>query len=174
MKRRSIQFVAGAAFIAAAGITAFGSSHREAPGITGRPKLDGTDFYAFRSYEPGREGYVTLIANYIPLQDAYGGPNFFAWIRTRSTKSTWTTTATRARTSPSSFGSQTSTGTSPCRRAAKNIPIPLINIGPIGPNPGDTANLNALETYSVRIIRGDRRTGVASCCATRQLERTAS
>ncbi len=31
----------------------------------------------FRSYEPGREGYVTFIANYIPLQDGYGGPNFF-------------------------------------------------------------------------------------------------
>jgi hypothetical protein len=32
----------------------------------------------FRSYEPGREGYVTFIANYIPLQDPYGGPNYFA------------------------------------------------------------------------------------------------
>ena len=41
------------------------------------PKVDGTDFYVFRSYEPGREGYVTFIANYLPLQDGYGGPNFF-------------------------------------------------------------------------------------------------
>jgi hypothetical protein len=40
--------------------------------------VDGTDFYMFRSYEPGRAGYVTLIANYQPLQDAYGGPNYFA------------------------------------------------------------------------------------------------
>ena len=32
----------------------------------------------FRSYEPGRDGYVTLIANYQPLQDAYGGPNYFS------------------------------------------------------------------------------------------------
>ena len=32
----------------------------------------------FRSYESGRAGYVTLIANYVPLQDAYGGPNYFA------------------------------------------------------------------------------------------------
>jgi hypothetical protein len=53
------------------------SSHREAPAIAEMPKVDGTDFYMFRSYEPGREGFVTLIANYIPLQDAYGGPNFF-------------------------------------------------------------------------------------------------
>ena len=31
----------------------------------------------FNSYEPGRAGYVTLVANYLPLQDAYGGPNYF-------------------------------------------------------------------------------------------------
>ncbi len=54
------------------------SSHREAPFITKNPKVDGTDFYAFNSYEPGRAGFVTLIANYQPLQDAYGGPNYFS------------------------------------------------------------------------------------------------
>ena len=54
------------------------SSHREAPFITENPKVDATDFYAFRSYEAGREGFVTLIANYNPLQDAYGGPNYFS------------------------------------------------------------------------------------------------
>ena len=53
------------------------SSHREAPFVTEHPKVDGTDFYMFRSYEEGRDGFVTLIANYIPLQDAYGGPNYF-------------------------------------------------------------------------------------------------
>ena len=58
------------------------SSHREAPSIAGSPRVDGTDFYMFNSYEGvaangsgGRSGYVTLIANYLPLQDAYGGPN---------------------------------------------------------------------------------------------------
>jgi hypothetical protein len=59
----------------AAADTATASSHREAPFITAHPKVDGTDFYMFRSYEAGRQDYVTLIANYIPLEDAYGGPN---------------------------------------------------------------------------------------------------
>lgn len=54
------------------------SSHREAPNISRFPTLDSTDFYAFNSYEQGRGDYVTLIANYIPLQDGYGGPNYFA------------------------------------------------------------------------------------------------
>src|SRR3979490_2854041 len=58
-------------------LIALASSHREAPFIAGSPRVDGTDFYMFRSYEPGRSTYVTFIANYIPLQDAYGGPNYF-------------------------------------------------------------------------------------------------
>src|SRR5712672_4751813 len=58
-------------------LCALASSHREAPSIAGLPRVDGTDFYMFRSYEPGRSAYVTFIANYIPLQDAYGGPNYF-------------------------------------------------------------------------------------------------
>jgi len=58
-------------------LCALASSHREAPSIAGLPRLDGTDFYMFRSYEPGRSAYVTFIANYIPLQDPYGGPNYF-------------------------------------------------------------------------------------------------
>src|SRR4051812_13936289 len=51
------------------------SSHREAPFITEQPKVDATDFYMFRSYEPGRAWYVTLVANDSPLQAAYGGPS---------------------------------------------------------------------------------------------------
>jgi len=31
----------------------------------------------FSSYETGRAGYVTLLANYQPLQSPYGGPNYF-------------------------------------------------------------------------------------------------
>src|SRR5262245_25058344 len=76
MKRLTGGLIAGA-LLAAAGVTLQGSSHREAPGITKTPKVDGTDFYMFRSYEAGRSSYVTLIANYLPLQDGYGGPNYF-------------------------------------------------------------------------------------------------
>jgi hypothetical protein len=54
------------------------SSHREAPFITTAPKVDGTDFCMFRSYETGRADGVSLIANCQPLQDANGGPNCFA------------------------------------------------------------------------------------------------
>lgn len=55
------------------------SSHREAPLIIADPLADNTDVYAFRSYEPGREGFVTLIANWIPFQEPSGGPHFYKW-----------------------------------------------------------------------------------------------
>jgi Domain of unknown function (DUF4331) len=51
------------------------SSHREAPEISKDPVADNTDVYAFVS--PDKPDSVTLIANYIPLEDPAGGPNFF-------------------------------------------------------------------------------------------------
>ncbi len=51
------------------------SSHREAPEIAKDPVADGTDVYAFVS--PDKPGTVTLIANFIPLQQPNGGPNFY-------------------------------------------------------------------------------------------------
>lgn len=53
------------------------SSHGEAPLISMDRFADNTDTYAFRSVEAGRENYVTLIANYIPLQEPSGGPQWF-------------------------------------------------------------------------------------------------
>jgi len=51
------------------------SSHREAPEIAKDPVADSTDVYAFVS--PDLPGTVTLIANYVPLQEPSGGPNFY-------------------------------------------------------------------------------------------------
>jgi hypothetical protein len=51
------------------------SSHREAPEISKDPVADSTDLYAFVS--PDRPEYVTIIANYIPLEEPAGGPNFY-------------------------------------------------------------------------------------------------
>ena len=51
------------------------SSHREAPEISKDPVADSSDLYAFVS--PDKPDHVTIIANYIPLQSAAGGPNFY-------------------------------------------------------------------------------------------------
>jgi hypothetical protein len=137
------------------------SSHREAPFITTAPKVDGTDFYLFRSYEPGREGFVTLIANYQPLQDAYGGPNYFSMdpnaqyeihidnngdaVEDMSFQFRFTNTL-----SHSNRGIEVPVG-------KKSVAIPLIQAGQVS-NVAD-ASLNVAQTFSVTLMRGDRRHG---------------
>ena len=51
------------------------SSHREAPEISKDPVADSADLYAFVS--PDNPSTVTIIANYVPLQQPAGGPNFY-------------------------------------------------------------------------------------------------
>ncbi len=51
------------------------SSHREAPEISKDPVADSADLYAF--VDPKQPDSVTILANYVPLQDPAGGPNFF-------------------------------------------------------------------------------------------------
>jgi hypothetical protein len=51
------------------------SSHREAPEVSKDPVVDSSDLYAFVS--PDAPDTVTLIANYVPLQNPAGGPNFY-------------------------------------------------------------------------------------------------
>ncbi|GAC1380251.1 MAG: DUF4331 domain-containing protein [Ktedonobacteraceae bacterium] len=51
------------------------SSHREAPEILKDPVADNTDVYAFVS--PDHPDTVTLIANYIPLEEPDAGPYYY-------------------------------------------------------------------------------------------------
>lgn len=78
-RSRSFRVLLAAALAAVLAITTLGtvdaSSHREAPLIAQDPVADNTDTYAFVS--PTNDDNVVLIANYIPLQQPSGGPNFY-------------------------------------------------------------------------------------------------
>ncbi|HEY1077057.1 MAG TPA: DUF4331 domain-containing protein [Fontimonas sp.] len=158
---------------AAASLPAHASSHREAPFIAGSPKVDGTDFYLFRSYESGRSGFVTLIANYQPLQDAYGGPNYFTMdpealyeIHVDNTGDSREDLTFQFRfrnqygqASIPSLG--VSGGKVPVSGGPEGgVQVPLVNIG--GGSGGSTGALNVVETYSVKLVRGNRRSGTVS------------
>ena len=52
----------------------FGSSHREAPKILTDPTADNTDVYAFTAKDA--PGSLTVVANWIPLEEPAGGPYF--------------------------------------------------------------------------------------------------
>jgi len=67
--------IAGLALAAALAAPALASSHREAPGIAKYPLWDNTDVYAFR--DPVVTDRLTILSNWIPLEDPSGFPNFF-------------------------------------------------------------------------------------------------
>jgi hypothetical protein len=153
---------------AAAPAPTWASSHREAPFITETPKVDGTDFYAFNSYESGRDGYVTLIANYLPLQDAYGGPNYFTLDPDAIYEIHVDNDGDAHEDISFQFDFDLALGAGGEGLAldigpsgdTRRVAVPLTNIGPV--SAADQSAQNVLETYSLKVIRGDRRTGAAS------------
>jgi hypothetical protein len=140
------------------------SSHREAPFITKMPKVDGTDLYVFNSYEPGRSGYVTLLANYQPVQNPAGGPNFYTLdpaalyeIHVDNNGD-----AKEDLTFQFQFSNALSNGTGirldvGPDGSKKKVAVPFVAVAPVGA--GSEAGRNVLETYKVTLVQGARRGG---------------
>jgi hypothetical protein len=130
------------------------SSHREAPLITEMPKLDATDFYLFTSYEAGRADYVTVIADYLPLQDPYGGPNYFTMdpnaryeihIDNNGDARPDLTFRFRFANTLRDVALPIGTGAN-----QKMVSVPLRNVGPItSPNGG---TINEIENYTLDVV----------------------
>ena len=163
MKLR-LTHVSAACLLALATSSAFASSHREAPFITTSPKVDGTDFYMFRSYEGvaangtgGRSDYVTLLANYQPLQASYGGPNYFSMDPNALYEIHIDNNGDAREDITFQFRFKNTLKSIALPIGTANVAIPLIQAGAVS-NLGD-ANLNVNETYSVNVVRGDRRKG---------------
>jgi len=155
-----------ALLIATCSAAAFASSHREAPGITKTPKVDGTDFYMFNSYEPGRSGYVTLIANYYPLQDAYGGPNYFALDPNALYEIEIDNVGDGKEHLTFQFHFTQSLKDLQVPVNGQNVSVPLSNIGQIT---ADSSSLqNTSESYTVTMVQGNRRTGTRTPLGTFQ------
>jgi uncharacterized protein DUF4331 len=163
MNSRRSHIVLSLAFLSLAAVPAHASSHREAPNVTRHPKVDATDFYMFDSYEAGRSGFVTLIANYSPFQTPYGGPNFFFMdpdalyeihvdhdgdaVEDLTFQFRFTDTL-RDLTLPIGSPGQT-----------QDVAVPLLNVDTV--TAADDSAQNVVETFTVTLVRGDRRTGQA-------------
>jgi hypothetical protein len=140
--------------------TASASSHREAPFVTKYPQTDASDFYFFKSYEPGREDYVTMIANYIPVQSAYGGPNYFPLDSQALYEIHVDNNGDSVEDLTFQFRFKDSFPNNETIRLNVNgeeISSVLRNIGVL--NATDQTGLNHLETYTVSVVEGDRRRG---------------
>lgn len=131
--------------------SALASSHREAPGITKTPKVDNTDVYLFRSYETGRSGYVTILANFQPVESAYGGPNYYLM----DPKARYEIHVDNNGDALSDLTFRF-TFTNTYRNIAlavggEQVAVPFSNVGPFDSSKDPT--LNVVETYKVEAIR---------------------
>ncbi len=158
-----VRFLAFALLASVIGL--FASSHREAPHTLELPKTDGTDFYMFRSYEPGREDFVTIIANYNPLQPAYGGPNYFLLDENAIYEIHIDNNGDGVEDITFQFKFRNRlvtpfTLTVGEEGSAVDNPIPLVQVGQISadaiPNNGV---LQVEESYNLDVVFGDRRLG---------------
>lgn len=137
--------------------SAFASSHREAPSITGMPKVDGTDFYMFRSYEANRQNFVTLIANYQPDQGPYGGPNYFVMDPDALYEIHLDTNGDAVEDLTFQFRFSNTLRDIQLPIGGASVSIPLVQAGQISAPNQATSNLR--ETFTLNMVRGDRRTG---------------
>ena len=145
------------AIAALATTSALASSHREAPFITTAPKVDGTDLYMFMSYEAGRNDYVTLISNYQPLQAPYGGPNYFKMDPNALYEIHIDNNGDAKEDISFQFRFQNKFNNITLPIGGKNVSIPLTQAGPVTDRNSPALNVN--ETFTVDVVRGDRRGG---------------
>lgn len=156
--------IAQACLLLAAAGAALASSHREAPFITTSPKVDATDFYLFRSYEGvasngsgGRSNFVTMLANYQPLQSPYGGPNYFSLDPNALYEIHLDNNGDAREDITFQFRFTNKLNSVPLAIGSASVPIPLIQAGAVSQMTDPNLNLN--ETYMVKVVRGDRRKG---------------
>jgi Domain of unknown function (DUF4331) len=124
-------------------LTGNASSHREAPLISQDPTADNTDLYAFVS--PDQPNTVTIIANYIPLEQPAGGPNFPAFDDSVLYEIHVDNNGDSKEDLTYQFRFNTQT---------RNPNTFLYNVGPITSLSDD--NWNRPQTYSVTLVKGDK------------------
>ena len=119
------------------------SSHREAPEISKDPVADSTDTYAFVS--PDRPDTITMITNYIPLEDPAGGPNFFEF---------GDDVLYRVNIDHTGDGKADIVYEFRFETKVRNPDTFLYNTGPIATL--DSKNFNRPQSYSVTEVRGSK------------------
>ena len=150
----SCRMVVAAAVAACWSLPSAASSHREAPFIATQPQVDATDFYMFRSYEPGRDGYVTIVANYLPLQDPYGGPNYFKLDPNALYEIHVINDGGAVENITFTFRFQNTLADNQITVGGKMVSIPLAQNGSADVSAPNSPALNVHETYTLDVIRG--------------------
>ena len=142
------------------------ASHREAPLISLDQTADISDFFMFRSYEPGHQDRVVLIMDVIPGEEPSSGPNYWNFDPNVLYKvSVDNDRDGRADDVSLEFKFRTE----PIRGIPRQFTLPLSYVGGAGGLPPITAlngpgseGLGLRQRYSVTLVRGNRRTRIAN------------
>jgi hypothetical protein len=151
--------IVAAALLAITG-GAFASSHREAPFISTSPKVDASDFYMFNSYETGRTGFVTLVANYQPLQDGFDGPNYHAMDANALYEIHIDNVGDAKEHLTFQFRFKNTFTARNVTVGSSTVDVAPLQVGVVSV-PNDP-NLQVNESYTLTLVTGDRRTGVVA------------
>ena len=157
--RRASALAVMAAVLAVTAAPVQASSHREAPFIATQPQVDASDFYMFRSYEPGQDGFVTIVADYLPLQDPYGGPNYFKLDPNAIYEIHISNDGGAVENLTFQFKFQQQLADNQLTVGGVPVSIPLVQNGSADVASVASTALNVTETYTVGVIQGPRRTG---------------
>jgi hypothetical protein len=178
MSRINYRAASSAALAVFCSAAALASSHREAPFTAANPTIDGTDFYMFRAYGDASTNAaavatdsVVLIANYNPLQDPYGGPNYFALnpnalyaINIDNNGSAKPAISFQFQFSNNYKGQAIDTGAKDGSGNPVNVAIPLIVSQPLGTSSDNSMDpgANRYETYTINMLKGSTSTALTT------------
>jgi hypothetical protein len=179
--------VSAATLAALSSAATFASSHREAPFTAANPTIDATDFYMFRAYGDASTNAaavatdsVVLIANYNPLQDPYGGPNYFALnpnalyaINIDNNGDAKPEISFQFQFANNYKGTALDTGAKDVKGNAVNVAIPLIVSAPLGTSGDNSADpsANRYESYTINMITGSTVTPLTTSAGSKSFQK---
>jgi hypothetical protein len=142
------------------------ASHREAPLIANDPPADITDFYMFRSTEPGQSDKVDLVMDVIPFEEPSGGPNYYNF----DPSVAYTFHVDNNKDGKADDVSFEFRFTSEIRGAVNSLGLPLAYVGGVPPATGavippitslDSPGLGLRQHYTITMIKNGHRTVIA-------------
>ncbi|MCI0438916.1 MAG: DUF4331 domain-containing protein [Chloroflexi bacterium] len=160
MRTRAIIAIAAVMIVSGLSVLVVGgSSHSDAPLIAEDPFANNTDVYAFRSTEPGRENFVTIISNFIPMEEPGNGPTYFNFSDNVLYEIMVDTDGDAEEDLTYQFKFNTVQGAITKNTFLYNV-APIIGSSEMVTDPTvQYPNLNLHQRYSVVEVQGDRRTG---------------
>jgi Domain of unknown function (DUF4331) len=142
------------------------ASHREAPLISNDPPADITDFFMFRSTQPGQGDKVDLIMDVIPGEEPSSGPNYYNF----DPSVAYTFHVDNDKDGNADDVVFKLRFTNEIRGAVASLGLPLSYVGGVPPATGsvippitslDSAGLGLRQHYTITMIKNGRSTVLA-------------